>query len=719
MGIKIKQRDITDCGAACLASISEHYKLKMPVARIRQIAGTDTKGTNALGMIKGAEKLGFTAKGVKGKTDALPKIPLPAIAHIVVKEALHHYVVIYSVAKDIVEYMDPADGKMHRISIVEFEKTWTGVLILLVPSENFNQKNETVSNYSRFFFLLRPHRSTIIQCIVGAALYTILGLSMSFYIEKITDYVLVGGNSNLLNMMSIGMLLILLLQVFLGSMQSYFMLNTGQQIDARLILGYYKHLLKLPQRFFDTMRVGEIISRINDAVKIRAFINDVSISLIVNILIVVFSFALMFIYSWKMALIMLIIIPVYILIYSITNRLNKKYERKVMENAADLESQLVESLNSVRTIKQFGIEEFTNIKTETRFIKLLGTIFRSGINSIFTGQSSAFINTLFTVIMLWTGSYLVLDNELTPGTLFSFYAIIGYFTSPVSKLVEANKTIQNALIAADRLFEIMDLEREDEENKIDFKPQMNADIRFDAITFNYGTRTKVFEDFNLTIPNKKITAIIGESGSGKTTLAVLLQKLYPLDKGAIYIGDQNLDYFTNTSMRQHVATVPQQLDLFAGNIIENIALGEFSPNIERIVSICKELGILSFIEKLPNGFATHLGENGVGLSGGEKQRLAIARALYRDPEILILDEATSSLDSESEYYVQQAIAHFNQAGKTVIIIAHRLSTVMSADKIIVLEKGKLIEEGTHPDLYQKGTKYYEMWEKQIPEGFII
>ncbi len=719
MGIKIKQRDITDCGAACLASISEYYKLKMPVARIRQIAGTDTKGTNALGMIKAAEQLGFTAKGVKGKTDSLPKIPLPAIAHIVVKEALHHYIVIYSIKKEEVEYMDPADGKMHHVPFFDFEKIWTGVLILLVPAEDFQQKNEKVSNYSRFFFLLRPHRSTIVQCIVGAALYTVLGLSMSFYIEKITDYVLVGGNSNLLNMMSIGMLVILLLQVFLGSMQSYFMLNTGQQIDARLILGYYKHLLKLPQRFFDTMRVGEIISRVNDAVKIRAFINDVTISLIVNILVVLFSFALMFVYSWKMALIMLIIIPLYILIYFITNRLNKKYERKVMEDAADLESQLVESLNSVRTIKQFGIEEFANVKTETRFIKLLGTIFRSGLNSIFTGQSSAFINTLFTVIMLWVGSYFVLRNELTPGTLFSFYAIIGYFTAPISKLVEANKTIQNALIAADRLFEIMDLERESEENKMEFKPRMNADIRFDKITFNYGTRTKVFEDFSLTIPHKKITAIIGESGSGKTTLAVLLQKLYPLDKGAIYVGDQNLDYFTNSSMRLSVATVPQQLDLFAGNIIENIALGEFNPNIERIISICKELGILSFIEKLPNGFATHLGENGVGLSGGEKQRLAIARALYRDPEILILDEATSSLDSESEYHVQQAITNFNQMGKTVILIAHRLSTVMSADKIVVLEKGRLLEEGTHLELYKEGAQYYEMWQKQIPQGLII
>lgn len=719
MKIKIKQRDITDCGAACLASISEYYKLKIPVAKIRQIAGTDNKGTNALGMIKAAEQLGFTAKGVKGKIDALPKIPLPAIAHVVVKEVLQHYIVIYSVKKEIVEYMDPADGRLHKISIPDFEKMWTGVLILLVPSNSFIAKDEKISNIARFSYLLRPHKSTVVQCLVGAVLYTVLGLSMSFYVEKITDYVLVGGNSNLLNVMSIAMLFILLIQLFLGTMQSYFMLNTGQQIDARLILGYYKHLMKLPQRFFDTMRVGEIISRINDAVKIRAFINDVSISIIVNIFIVLFSFVLMFIYSWKLALVLLAIIPIYIIIYAITNRLNRKYERKVMEDAADLESLLVESLNSVRTIKQFGIEDFTNLKTENRFIKFLNTVFKSGINSIFSGQSSIFINTLFTIIMLWVGSYFVLDNEMTPGKLFSFYAIIGYFTSPIGKLVEANKIIQNAMIAADRLFEIMDLERESNDNRVDFTKDLNGDIRFDNVSFSYGTRTHVFENFQLSIPKGKITAIIGESGSGKTTIAALLQKLYPIDSGKIYIGDQSIEYFTNHSMRQYISTVPQQLDLFAGSIIENIALGEFNPDIQRVVSICKDLKILKFIENLPNGFATRIGENGVGLSGGEKQRLAIARAIYRNPEVLILDEATSSLDSESEYSVQQSITAFNLQGKTIVIIAHRLSTVMSADKIVLLEKGKLLEEGTHTDLYVEGTKYYELWEKQIPKGLIV
>ncbi len=712
--MKIKQRDITDCGAACLASVAAHHKLKLPVARIRQMAGTDKKGTNVLGLIQAAEKLGFTAKGVKGGVDALPKIPVPAIAHVLVKEVLHHYVVIYKVKDGKVEYMDPGDGQMHKVPIAEFEKEWTGVLVLLVPNEDFTAANEKVSNFQRFLFLLKPHRSILVQALIGAIVYTVLGLSTSIYIQKITDYVLVDGNTNLLNLMSMGMIVLLVFQVFIGASKTVLMLRTGQKIDAQLILGYYKHLLKLPQRFFDTMRVGEIISRINDAVKIRAFINDTAVSLIVNVFIVFFSFTLMFIYSWKLALIMAVVIPLYALVYFITNRLNKKRERQMMEHSAELESQLVESLNSVKTIKQFGLEDFANVKTEMRFIKLLKTVYQSGINSIFSTNSSEFLSRIFTIILLWMGSYLVIDRTITPGELLSFYAIIGYFTSPAAGLIGMNKTVQNALIAADRLFEIMDLERESEENKIDLRADLIGDICFEKVKFSYGTRVDVFEQFSLTVPKGKLTAIIGESGSGKTTLAGLLQKLYALNDGAIYIGDHNINYFTNTSLRQVVSSVPQKLDLFAGNVLDNIAVGEFEPDMERILAICKQLGILSFIEKLPAGFNSYLGENGATLSGGQKQRLAIARALYRQPEILILDEATSSLDSESEEYVQQSIAQLKAQGKTIIVIAHRLSTVMNADKIVVLEDGKLMEEGTHGSLYQQQGKYYRMWQKQVP-----
>ncbi len=286
--IKIKQHDIKDCGAACLVSIGNHFKVNLPIARIRQFAHTDKRGTNVLGIIEAAEKMGFTAKGVKGGLDSLNKIPLPAIAHIITKEQLHHYVVIYKVEKTKITVMAPGFGKMEVYNLEEFQKTWSGVLILFAPNEDFKTVNEKTSAVKRFWSLIQPHKTILIQALIGAILYTVLGLAMSIYIQKITDYVLVDGNKNLLNLLSITMVTIILLQVYIGSQKSIFVMKTGQLIDAKLILGYYKHLLHLPQRFFDTMQIGEIISRINDAVKIRSFINEVAIEMIVNVFIVFF-----------------------------------------------------------------------------------------------------------------------------------------------------------------------------------------------------------------------------------------------------------------------------------------------------------------------------------------------------------------------------------------------------------------------------------------------
>ncbi|MCT3704468.1 peptidase domain-containing ABC transporter, partial [Elizabethkingia anophelis] len=606
--IQIKQHDIKDCGAACLASVAAHYGLKMPIAKIRQICHTDTRGTNVLGMVQGLEKMGFNAKGVKGGADALPEIPLPAIAHIIVQGQLHHYVVIYSVKKDKITVMDPAYGKMQEYTLQEFSEIWTGVLILLEPNEYFEQKDEKTSLYKRFWNLVQPHKSILLQALLGAVVYTILGLSTSIYIEKITDYVLIDGNKRLLNLLSVGMIVILLFQIFISVMKSVLVLQTGQKMDKHLILGYYKHLLKLPQRFFDTMKVGEIISRVNDAVKIRTFINDVAIQIFVNIFIIIFSFALMFTYYWKLALITALVIPFYFLVYWITNKLNKKVERKLMEESAELESHLVESITSVRTIKQFGVETFANNKTDNAFTKLLKTIYTSVLNALFSSNSSEFLSRIFTIVLLWAGSGYVIDRVITPGELLSFYALIGYFTSPVSQLIGMNKTVQNALIAADRLFEIMDLEREETTDKLELSPEHIGDIQFKEVNFSYGSRADVFAGFNCTIEKGKTTAIVGESGSGKTTLASLLQNLYPLKGGKILIGDYDINYISNYSLRSLISVVPQQIDLFSGNVIENIALGEDFPDVQRILDITKKLGILTFVEKLPNGFQTYLGE---------------------------------------------------------------------------------------------------------------
>lgn len=712
--IGIRQHDISDCGAACIASIAAFYNLKLPISQIRQYSSTDKKGTNILGMIEAAEKIGFMAKGVKGEEDSLFKIPVPAIAHLKIKDVLFHFVVIYKTSKESICIMDPFDGKMHDIPIKDFNEQWTGVLILMTPGDEFHIGDKKVSMVSRFWFLVKPHKEVMIQALVGAALYTIIGLAMAIYVQIIVDHVLKEHNANLLNLLGMIMVGLLLLQIFIGVTKTVFILKTGQQIDARLILGYYKHLMKLPQRFFDSMQVGEIVSRINDAVKIRVFINNVVINIAVSAFIVLFSFILMFTYYWKLGLVMSLIIPVYGLIYLITNRLNRRTERSLMENAANVESQLVESLDSISTIKQFGIEDFANLRTETRFIVLLKSVYKSGLNAIFSTNATDFCSKVFTIILLWVGGYYVLGGYITTGELLSFYALIGYFTGPASHLVGMNKTIQDAMIASDRLFEIMDIEIEVEENRLELGPETIGDIIFDNVSFRYGSRNNVFDNFSVAIPFGKITAFVGESGSGKTTLINILQKLYPIQSGNIYIGNINLDYVSKRSLRDCVAVVPQKIDLFSGNVVDNIAVGEYKPDMDQVFNICNKLGIASFIENLSNGYDTYLGENGSSLSGGQKQRIALARALYKKPEILILDEATSSLDSTSEKYVQNAINVLKDKGKTVILISHRLSTVYRADKICVLDKGQLIEHGNHFELMKKEGKYAHFWEQQFP-----
>jgi ABC-type bacteriocin transporter len=712
--VKVKQRDITDCGAAALASISAYHRLKVPVSRIRQFASTDRKGTNLLGLIEAASKLGFEARGVRGEFDSLFKIPTPAIAHVIINGILHHYVVIYKATSKFIQIMDPGDGQIHRHKHDEFEKLWTGILVIMWPRADFQAGGAKDSLSSRFWSLISPHKAIMIQALAGALIYTLLGLTTSIYVQKIVDYVLIDANKNLLNMMSVVMITFLVLQIFIGITKNIITLRTGQAIDRQLILGYYKHLLTLPQQFFDTMRVGEIISRINDAVKIRAFVNDVCLTFAVNVFVLLLSIALMFTYYWKLALVILLVVPFYALIIWITNRANRKVERRLMENAAELESQLVESLNSISTIKSFGLEDHTNQKTETRFVTLLKSVYTSGLNGIWTAGASDFLSRLFTILLLWIGSGFVLNTEITAGELLSFYALLGYFTGPANSLVGMNKTVQNAVIAADRLFEIMDLEREKNEHLVKLTPLDIGDINFKSVQFRYGSRITVFENLTLAIPKGKICAIVGESGSGKSTLISILQNVYTLNGGSVLIGGYDLRHIEIESLRRLISVVPQKIDLFAGTVIENIAVGDYEPDMKVIIEICSELGILEFIENLPSGFSTYLGENGATLSGGQKQRLAIARALYRDPEVLILDEATSSLDSCSEQYVQRTIDLLRKKGKTVIIIAHRLSTVFKADKIVVLSAGLVVEEGLHDELLANRRTYFKLWMDQFP-----
>ena len=710
----VTQRDLSDCGAACLASIARHYRRPLPLARIRQLASTDQRGTTVLGLVEAATSLGFTAKGVKGPIASLMRIPLPAVAHVIDRERrTQHYVVVYRVTRSRVIVMDPADGQVHRLTRDDFAAQWTGVLVLLMPTSDVRLHHNATSAPGRFWRLLRPHRSVMSQALLGAAISTLLGLAPSVYVQKVVDYVLVDGNRNLLNLMSVAMLALLAAQMFVGAMKSLFTLRTGQQIDAELILGYYTHLLRLPQRFFDTMRVGEITSRIGDAVKIRAFINDIALELVVDFFVVLFSFGLLLCYSARLALLVGASVPLYAALAFAANRYHRRASRSLMERASDLQAQLVESLGAVQTIKRFGLEEFSNLRTEGRFVRLLRGIYGMGVAGVTINTASQVIARVSTIALLWMGSGLVIDRQMTPGELMSCYAVLGYMLGPIASLVGATRTVQDALIAADRLFEIMDLELDTGGGRTQLSDATRSDIRLERVSFRYGARGELFRDLSLTIPAGRLTAIVGESGSGKSTIASIVQRIYPIDSGRVTIGDVDLSHVSVESLRRWIGVVPQRIDLFSGNVIENIAVGEFEPDIRRVMEVCARVGITELIERLPHRLETQLGENGALLSGGERQRLAIARALYRDPRVLILDEATSALDSVSERHVRRAVRAVRDEGRTVIVIAHRLTSVTDADRIIVLRQGAVVEEATHAELLRREGEYARLWTEQV------
>lgn len=710
---KILQHDYTDCGAACLASVCLYYGLKVSVARIRQYAFTDKEGTTVKGMIEACGRLGLIGKGVMAETEALNIVSVPVIAHVIVRNVLTHFVVIYGVSKGRVTYMDPADGEYHTLAVDEFRKMWTGVLILVEKSGGFKTGKLYDGNWSRLLDVLRPHRKLMAQALFGAVVSTVLGLSVSIYIGKITDYVLVYGNRNLLNLMGVIMIAIIVVQAFISVVRDRILLYTGQKIDTDLILGYYKHLLKLPQRFFDSMRVGEIVSRISDAVKIREFINKTVLQVVLNVLTIMTALVMMVFFSWKLTLVILTTVPFFSLTYFIYNKVNRKYLRKTMETAADLQSQLVESLNSIGTVKRFCLEDFSNVKTEMRYVRMLRNIFKVSSTGIYVSSVDSFVTTAVTVAVLWFGSVLVLDNSLTPGTLLMFYTLINYVVAPVASLVASNSEIQDAMIAADRLFQIMDLEQEEKVGeKVEFTDGLLGDIVFENVCFRYNPKREVFKNFSLRIRQGETTAVVGRSGSGKTTLASLLLNIYPIDGGTISIGGTDISLVGNESLRRQISIVPQSVQLFAGTYLENIAVGESYPDMEKVQSVIGLLGLEGLINSSAEGLTTYISEQGSSLSGGERQRIAIARSLYREPKILVLDEATSSLDTISEAYVKKALESEAKKGTTVIIIAHRLGTVKDADTIVVLDGGMVVESGTHGELIDRKGMYYRLWQDQ-------
>jgi len=710
----IKQHDITDCGAACLATISKQYGLTASITKIREIAGTDKQGTNAYGMVKAAEQLGFTAKAVRGNAEAFfSEFPLPAIAHVIVDGTLLHYVVLHKITEKEVIIADPGKGLVKKTP-EEFFKEWTGILILMVPKAEFKKGDETKNIFERFWGLLLPQKKLVIDIFIASVVITALGILGAFYFQIIIDDILPAGLKKTLTVLSIGMILLKFFSVLLSVFRTQLLVYLSQKLDIALLLGYYEHVLKLPMNFFGTRKVGEIISRFQDASSIRDAISNATLTVMIDTGMALAGGIILFFKSTKLFLIAFVMVVLYCVLVFVFNKPYRKANEKQMEDNAQLTSYLVESLNGIQTVKAFNGEQTVQTETEFKFIRLLKSIFRLSCISNLQEGLKATIEAIGGVLILWIGAVSVLDGKMTIGSLVAFNSLLVYFLDPVKNLINLQPTMQTAMVASDRLGEILDLEIEKSENEAHkvAPVSLKGDIVLKDISFRYGTRRLILDGFSMEIGQGERIAIVGESGAGKTTIAKLLLNLYQPEKGSITIAGFAVPDIQLETLRDKIAYIPQETFLFSGTILENLTFGMENPDMEEVIRCAELAQIHEFINSLPLRYETHLDENGSNLSGGQRQRIAIARAILKKPDILILDEATSNLDAVTEKAIQETIEAYS-GGMTTIIIAHRLSTIRRCDRIYVMEQGQILEQGTHEELMSREEgRYHSLYRAQ-------
>ena len=722
----IKQHDITDCGAACIATICKQHGKSLSISKIREACGTDKQGTNVYGLVKACKELGFDAKAVKGNEEAFfSEFPLPCIAHVVVNGSLLHYVVIHEInkKKNKIVIADPGEGLVTLTRDQFFgldtdgnkppKYQWSGVLIFLVPENKFEQNENDTSTLKRFMYLLKPQKKLLFNVFIASILITILGIAGAYYYQVVIDDILPSNLKTTLITLSIGVILLHIFKVSLDGIRSHLLLYLSQKLDISLLLGYYKHVVELPMNFFGTRKVGEIISRFQDAGKVRDAISGATLTVMIDTIMVIAGGIILYNQNSSMFLVTIVMLILYVIIVFAFNKRFEKLNQKEMESNAQLTSYLVESLNGIQTIKSYNAEDKAHIETERKFIKLLRNIFNLSWTTNLQSVLKEVVEMVGGIVIIWVGAVAVMNGKLTIGGLVVFESLLVYFLDPLRRLIDLQPELQSAKVAANRLAEILDLgiEKTNLENKKIFPKTLNAEIEFKNVDFRYGTRKLVLEDLSLTIHKGEKVAFVGESGGGKTTIAKLLLHLYSPEKGEILINDTNINDIKIDALRDKIAYISQETFLFSGTIRENIAFGSDEVNFEKIIEASKKACAHEFINEMPLRYETMLDENGENLSGGQRQRISIARAMLKNPDILIFDEATSNLDAITERQLDETIKEYVK-DKTTIFIAHRLSTIKNCDRIFVIDKGKIIESGTHNELKELGGKYANLAKQQ-------
>ncbi len=746
-----QQLDHMDCGPSCLRMIAKYYGRSYTLQTLREKSFITREGVSMLGISDAAESIGMHTQGVRITIEQLVKdAPLPCILH----WNQNHYVVLYSIDKkknklwgknkvtgqdnhshlSFMNYKfsiaDPA-GEKYTMNSEEFGRCWysskengkeTGTALLLQPMPNFqdyeDEKSKQEKNLAHYFRYIIPYRSQYIQIIVGMIIGMALSLIAPFLTQAIVDQGIGNNNIHFITLILIAQLILSITQMGIGFIQSWIGLHANTRISISLISDFFIKLMKLPIRFFDAKNIGDIMQRIGDNNRIQVFMSGTTLSTIFSFVNFFVYAGIMIYYNLTILLVFLIGNTLYVIWILMFLSYRKKLDNKRFTQSSASQSNTIQLITGMQEIKLNNCEKQQRWKWESIQVKL----FKISLQSMALGQyqqiGSIFFSQTTGLLISFLSAKAVVEGEITLGMMMAISYIIGQLSAPIGQVIGFTQSLQDAKISLERLNEIHNREDEEEsiENKLSNLPH-KKDIHVEDIYFSYDSaeRDYILENLSLNIPEKKVTAIVGESGSGKTTVLKLLLGFYPPLKGVIKIGNTNLQEVNTHLWRKKTGAVMQDGFIFSDTIANNIAVGEEEIDKKRLLHAVETANIREFIETLPLKYNTKIGMEGKGLSQGQRQRLLIARAVYKDPEFLFFDEATNALDSKNERIIMDNMKEFYKE-KTVVIVAHRLSTVQKADNIIVLDKGRIVEEGTHSELTAKKGVYYTLVKNQLELG---
>ncbi len=719
-----KQPGAKDCGPTCLRIISKHYGKSVPLETIRGLSQTSRIGSSFLGLAEAAENIGYKTIGIKTDFATFEKeVPLPCIVH----WNKYHFVVVYKIKDDRVYVSDPSFGLIDY-SKKEFIESWIGnnaddttqeglALLLETTPKLYDTDWESVGEKSGLAFLFKylfKYKSLVIQLLVGLFAGSLLQLLFPFLTQSIVDVGIQNRDINFIYLILTAQIMLYIGQISIEAIRGWILLHLSTRINISLVSDFFIKLMNLPISYFDTRMTGDLMQRIEDHKRIEKLLTNSSLNTLFSFFnIIVFSAVLIY---YSLAIFGVFAVGSILLVIWILFFLKKRKELdyKRFSQMSDEQSKTIELIEGMQEIKLHNAEKQKRWGWEFIQIRLFKIATKGLALEQVQNIGSSSINQLKNILVTFTAASLVINGDISLGMMLSIQYIIGQLNGPISQLLEFIQDTQDAKISLERLKEIHD--KEDEENLKEAKVYdvpSGCDIKVEDFTFKYiGAADPVLENLNLVIPHNKTTAIVGASGSGKTTLMKTLMRFYKPNKGSIKIGEQNLENISQKTWRNHCGVVMQDGYIFNDTIANNIAVGETYIDKERLQNAVEIANIKDFIEGLPLSYNTEIGNEGVGISGGEKQRLLIARAVYKNPDFIFFDEATSALDARNERIIMENLDRFFK-GRTAIVIAHRLSTVKNADQIVVMDKGEIVEKGTHEELVLLQGSYYKLVRNQL------